>query len=128
MSSVQLRLMCLLLPDDNPDDHVITVDINTDKTIASLKNKIKDRYPRTLADVDVYSLVLWKCSFPAEKSLQEVLKTIHFDANDTRLHRLDPRSRIFEYFGTTGLHTKTVHILIEVPDHGEMMSVSPFQC
>jgi len=73
MSVNKLRLMCLVWPDDKPNDHIVQVKIDDDDTVAALKELIKDKYARRLHDVDSPDLVLWKCSISADDKLQETL-------------------------------------------------------
>ena len=47
MSGVKLRLMCLVWPDDKPDEHIVQVNIDDDDTVASLKDMIKDIHKNT---------------------------------------------------------------------------------
>ena len=66
MSSAKLRLMCLIWPDDRPDQHIVPVKIDDDETVGDLKELIKDGYAPKLDKVDACDLVLWKCSSPAD--------------------------------------------------------------
>jgi len=114
MSGMKSKLLCLVWPDDKPDEHTVQVKIDDGDTVATLKDMIKDKHAHSLAHVDARDLVLWKCSIPADGNLQKTLKTIRFDATDTRLHRLPPASEISELFGTV-LPRKTIHVLVELP-------------
>jgi len=118
MSGEKLRLMCLVWPDDKPDEHIVEVEVNNDRTVAALKKLIKDEYAPRLDKIAAPDLILWKCSIPADDNLQETLNSIHFDAADTRLHRLPPASLLTKHFAT-GLSPETIHILVEVSALGE---------
>ena len=118
MSGAKLRLTCLVWPDDNPDEHLVEIKIDDDETVMFLKKLIKDEHAHSLAHVDARDLILWKCSIPANDNLRKTLKTIRFDIPDTRLHRLPPASLLSKHFAT-GLSPETIHILVEVPAHGE---------
>jgi len=118
MPGVKLRLTCLVLPNDKPDERLAEVKIDDDETIMFLKKSIKDEYAHRFHNVDAPDLVLWKCYIPADENLQETLNTVHFDATDTRLHRLPPTSLLSKHFAT-GLSPEAIHILVEVPDKGE---------
>lgn len=118
MSGAKLRLTCLVWPDDNPDEHLVEIKIDDDETVMFLKKLIKDEHAHSLAHVDARDLILLKCSIPADDNLWKTLKTIHFDIPDTRLHRLPPASLLSKHFAT-GLSPETIHILVEVPAHGE---------
>jgi hypothetical protein len=114
MSGKKLRLMCLVWPDDNPNEHIVVVKINNDDTVAELKELIKPKYASRLHEVDACDLVLWKCSIPADDNSQHTLNTVRFDATDTRLHHLPAASLLSEYFAAD-LSPRTIHILVEVP-------------
>ena len=75
--------MCLVWPDDKPDEHSVKVKINHDRTVAALKKLIKAEYAHRLHNIDAPDLVLWKCSgLPNDDSLEHTLKTIWFDGSD----------------------------------------------
>jgi hypothetical protein len=101
MSGKTLRLMCIVWPDDKPNDHIVQVKIDDDDTVAALKELIKDKYARRLHDIDSPDLVIWKCSIPADDRLQETLNTIRF-----------------QHFAI-GLSPETIHVLVEIPALGE---------
>jgi len=121
MSGVKFRLMCLVWPDDKPDEHTVQVKIDEDDTVATLKDMIKDKYARRLHNVDAPDLVLWKCSgLPDDDNLEQTLKTLWFDGSDNRLVRLaSARRQISQYFRDTDLSKEPIHILVEVPALGE---------
>jgi len=125
MSVKKLCLVCLISPDDKPDEHLFVVKMNDDDTVSQLKKLIKDDYPHRLRNVDAPDLVLWKCSIPDDNDLQKTLETIRFEVPDARLCHLRPSSKISEYFATT-LPGKTIHILVEVPALGEYAQTSGF--
>ena len=118
MSGKTLRLMCIVWPDDKPNDHIVQVKIDDDDTVAALKELIKDKYARRLHDIDSPDLVIWKCSIPADDKLQETLNTIRFHTTDTRVHRLPPASLLSKHFAI-GLSPETIHVLVEIPALGE---------
>jgi len=66
MSGAKLRLMCLVWPDDKPNDHIVQVKIDDDDTVAALKDMIKLKHAPILDKVAARDLVLWKCSIPAD--------------------------------------------------------------
>ncbi|KXN89199.1 hypothetical protein AN958_05902 [Leucoagaricus sp. SymC.cos] len=114
MSVEKLRLTCLVWPDDKPDEHMVEVELDNNRTVMALKKLIKDKHAPSLAHVDACDLVLWKCSIPADDNLQKTLETTRFDVSDARLDRLPPASKISKHF-TTNLPDETIHILVEVP-------------
>ena len=117
--SEKLKLICLLWPDNKPDQHTVQVEIDINETIMLLKELIKDKHAHHLADVDARDLVLWKCSIPMDDNLKETLTNIRFDGTDPSVQRLQlAGSEISEHFATTLLR-KTVHILVELPAPGE---------
>ena len=50
--------MYLLWPDDNPDEHIVEVQIYEHDTVASLKYMIIENHANTLAHVDPHDVVL----------------------------------------------------------------------
>lgn len=122
MSGTKLQLLCLVWPDNIPGpavQHIFEVEIDDGSTVASLKKSIKLENFHALADVDARNLVLWKCSIPTDDNLDNSLKTIRFDqADNDRLCRLLPPYLISEVFKAP-LLSKTIHILVELPNYGE---------
>ena len=57
MYGAKLKLMCLVWPDDKPDEHISPVKIDDDDTVADLKGMIKDKYARRLHNIDAPDLV-----------------------------------------------------------------------
>jgi hypothetical protein len=114
--------MCLVWPDDKPDEHIVQVKIDNNDTVAGLKKLIKDEHASMLGKVDSRDLVLWKCSgLPNDDNLEQTLKTIRFDDSDVvRLVRLNKAvQRISQLFGDEDLSKEPIHILVEVPALGE---------
>jgi len=110
--------MCLVWPDNKPDEHIVEVKIDDDDTVAALKESIKAKHAPMLDKVAARDLVLWKCSLSANDKLQETLNTVRYDDADTRLRRLPPASLLSKHFAT-GLSPETIHILVEIPSLGE---------
>jgi hypothetical protein len=121
MSGAKLKLMCLVWPDDKPDEHIVPVKIGGGDTVARLKRLIKDEHAQKLDEVAACDLVLWKCSgLPDDDNLEPTLKTIRFDGSDDRLVRLNKAlRRISQLFGDEYLSKEPIHILVEVPVLGE---------
>jgi hypothetical protein len=121
MSVEKLRLTCLVWPDDKPDEHIVEVELDNNRTVASLKDMIKDKYARRLHNVDAPDLFLWKCSgLPDDDNLEQTLKTLRFDGSDDRLVRLaSARRQISQYFGNEDLSKEPIHILVHLPALGE---------
>ena len=114
-----MRLTCLVWPDDKPDEHLVEVEVEKNRTLMFLKKLIKDEHAHSLAHVDARDLVLWKCSIPDDLKLQDTLNGIHFDGTNPSVHRLGPlTSEISEHFPTI-LPRRTIHILVEAPAPGE---------
>ena len=100
--SEKLKLICLLWPDNKPDQHTVQVEIDINETIMLLKELIKDKHAHHLADVDARDLVLWKCSIPMDDNLKETLTNIRFDGTDPSVQRLQlAGAEISEHFATT---------------------------
>jgi len=121
MSAKKLRLTCLVWPDDKPDDHTVEVELDNNRTVAFLKDTIKNKHAQYFANVDSRNLVLWKCSgLPDDDNLEETLKTLQFDGSDDRLVLLaSARQQISQYFGDQDLSKEPIHILAELPALGE---------
>ncbi|KAH9967022.1 hypothetical protein BGW80DRAFT_1447570, partial [Lactifluus volemus] len=117
MSGAKLKLMCLVWPDDKPDEHIVPVKIGGGDTVARLKRLIKDEHAQKLDEVAACDLILWKCSgLPDDDNLEPTLKTIRFDGSDDRLVRLNKAlRRISQLFGDEYLSKEPIHILVEVP-------------
>ena len=117
MSVEKLRLMCLVWPDDKPDEHIVEVELDNGRTIAFLKQSIRDKHAHSLAHVEARDLVLWKCSgLPDDDNLEQTLKTLQFNGSDGRLDRLTyARRPISQYFRDEDLSKEPIHILVEVP-------------
>jgi hypothetical protein len=113
--------MCLVWPDDKPDEHIVQVEIDNNDTVADLKKLIKDEHASMLSKVASRDLVLWKCSgLPDDDNLEQTLKTIRFDGSDVRLVRLNKAlQRISQFFRDEDLSKEPIHILVEVPALGE---------
>jgi len=80
MSVEKLRLMCLVWP--NKPDHVVEVELDNNRTVAILKDMIKDKHAHSLADVDSHDFVLWKSSsLPGDDNLEQTLKSFQLDGS-----------------------------------------------
>jgi len=121
MSGVKLRLMCLVWPDDKPDEHTVQVKIDDDDTVATLKDMIKDKHAPMLDKVAARDLALWKCSgLPDDDNLEQTLKTLRLDGSDDRLVRLtSARRQISQHFKDEDLSKEPIHILVKVPPLGQ---------
>jgi hypothetical protein len=118
MSVEKLRLICLVWPDDKPDEHTVELEIDNNQTVAFLKRMIKEDL--SLDDVDHQNLVLRKCScLPDDDNLAQTLKTLQFDDSDGRLVRLSAVRQISQYFGDQDFSKEPIHILVELPALGE---------
>ena len=118
-SEEKLRLTCLVWPDDKPNEQLVEVELDNNRTVMFLKKLIKDEHTHSLAHVDARDLVLWKCSIPDDLNLKENLNNLHFDGTDLSVHRLGPlTSESSEHFPTI-LPRRTIHILVEVPALGD---------
>ena len=116
MSSSKFRLLCLVLPDDDPDAHTFRVEVDHDEIVATLKELIKVKHAPNLAHVPAHNLVLWKCAGLPEDDLEQTLKSIQFDGSDDRLIILNKgRQQISQFFGSEDLSKEPIHILVQVP-------------
>jgi hypothetical protein len=117
--SEKLKLICLVWPVNEPDEHTVQVEIDVNETIMLLKKLIKDEHAPSLAHVAANDLTLWMCKIPVDDNLSETLTNIRFDGTDPSVQRLRPASsEISEHFATT-LPRRTIHILVELPTPGE---------
>ena len=107
------RVMCLVWPDDKPDEHIIEVELDNNRTVAFIKDIIEDKHAHSLAEV--------KCScLPDDNNLEQTLKTLQFDGSDDRLVRLaSARRQISQYFADQDLSKEPINILVELPALGE---------
>jgi len=63
MSVEKLRLMCLVWPDVKPklpNDHIEDVELDSNRTVASLRKLIRQEYAPRLDKVAASDLVLWE--------------------------------------------------------------------
>ena len=111
--------MCLVWPDDKPNDHIVDVKIDNDDTVAALKELIKLKYAPKLDKVAASDLVLWKCSIPDNDYLKRTLNAIYFDGTDPSVERLARLTSPLSKYFATPLPLETIHILVEVPVLGE---------
>ena len=113
-----MYLMCLVWPDDKPDEHIVQVKIDDDDTVSesSLKGKIREEHAPMLDKVAARDLVLWKCSgLPDDDNLEQTLKTLQFDGSDNHLVRLNSARRLIsQIFEDINLSKEPIHILVEV--------------
>jgi hypothetical protein len=122
---MKLKLMCLVWPDDQPDEHIVSVKIDDNDTVADLKKLIKDEYAPKLDKVAAPDLVLWKCSgLPDDDNLEQNLKTLQFDGSDVVcLVRLaSARQQISQHFENKNLSKEPIHVLVELPPLSECVT------
>ncbi|KDR72787.1 hypothetical protein GALMADRAFT_252049 [Galerina marginata CBS 339.88] len=115
MPGDNIRLACLVLPDDKPNEHLFEVKIDDDESVMSLKKMVKDECAHRLRNVNVGDLVLWKCSIPDDPNLKETLNTIHFDGTHPSVKRMLPLTWTLSQHFPEILPRTTIHILVEVP-------------
>ncbi|TDL27678.1 hypothetical protein BD410DRAFT_324833 [Rickenella mellea] len=59
------KVWCLLLsPDKTPIGRPLSVEVSPNDIVAKLKEKIKEKKPNRLQDVDPDELAVWKCKEP----------------------------------------------------------------
>ncbi|KDR69875.1 hypothetical protein GALMADRAFT_255724 [Galerina marginata CBS 339.88] len=117
MAVEKLRLTYLLWPDDNPNEHVVVLYVDSNKIISSLKTLIKQDEFHRLAHVESRDLVLWKCSgLSDDDDLGPTLESVRFDGSDHRLVRLsNVHHKISQHFGDGDISNEPFDILVEVP-------------
>ena len=57
---MKLKILCLLLPNDDPSRHPFSVSIGNDQTVDDLKDAIKLKKANDLKDIDADNLILFK--------------------------------------------------------------------
>jgi hypothetical protein len=120
MSVRKLRLVCLIWPNDDPDEHIVVVEVDNNQPVAFVKELIKLKHAPVLDELASYDLVLWKCSgLPDDDNLEESLKTLQFNGVDDRLVHLNARLQISQYLGNKDLSKEPIHILVQLPALGE---------
>ena len=119
ISSKKLRLMCLVWPNANPNEHIVNIEINNDKTVSALKKLIKLEHARRLHEVDACDLVLWKCSISDDDHLKETLNAIRFDVSDPSVQQLVPVTLLLSEHFVAGLSLLAIHIVVREPPLGE---------
>ncbi|CAG8688798.1 8319_t:CDS:1, partial [Racocetra persica] len=94
--SINLTLNCWVLG-ENPHENTFHVFVNTNEgnTIGLLKELIKEKQPRTFANVDSKDLKLWKVDIPLNN-----LNTVDtkFGANNKGVKKSSPLDEISEIF------------------------------
>ena len=98
----------LIWPDDKPDQHIVEVKLDSDRTVAFLKELIKNEHSHRFHDVDARDLVLWRCSIPADDNLKNALNAICFDGVAPDLLCLPAASLLSNHFAT-GLSRNHLH-------------------
>jgi Crinkler effector protein N-terminal domain len=92
MSGTTSNLLCLVWPDNNPNDHIVEVEIDDNRTVAGLRRMIKDDHANAFARRRSLRLRPVEVEFPrsetipSDDNLQKTLMTIHFDVLHSRLH------------------------------------------
>ena len=87
--------MCLVLPDDKLDEHIVKVELDSDQTVTFLKKLIKAEKARRLHNVDAQDLALWKCAISADDNLANTLNAIRFDRTAADLLHL-PQTQLLD--------------------------------
>jgi hypothetical protein len=99
---------------DDEFSRVFEVKMGRERSVAALKEAIKEKKSQAFRDVDADSLVLWKVSAPFNRSLKgnvEQLNLIHDES-------LQPPDVLLDVF-PSGLEKRTVHVVVERPPAGE---------
>jgi Crinkler effector protein N-terminal domain len=103
-----LELNCLVLGDD--PTHTFQVEIEETKTVAALKDAIKNKNKPAFDCLTAHSLVLWKVSIAVDDSLNENLHDLDL-GGEKPLPPLDELSEVF----SDSLARKHLHILVQPP-------------
>lgn len=108
-----MKLLCYVRG-DNPR-YTFIVNINEDKTVSELKDTIKEKKRPNFDDIPADSLSLWKASVPINRDLKECVEALNLVDEDS-LYSHEILSDIF----SSGLEEKSVHIIVERPNSGEL--------
>jgi hypothetical protein len=103
-----LQLNCLVLGE--PRSRIFSVEIVQAKTVADLKDAVKEKKRPTFDHLPADALVLWKISTPIDESLQESLGKLDFVDRNSLL----PEEALSEVLLGT-LPQKNLHIIIGRP-------------
>jgi hypothetical protein len=105
-----LELNCLVLGDG--PNHIFQVEIARTKTVAALKEAIKEEKKQAFRDVDADSLKLWAVSIPVDASFE--VNVTNFDIDEQFLSPLDELSAVL---GSPA--RKHLHIVVQALRNGE---------
>jgi hypothetical protein len=98
---------------DDPS-HVFQVEIEKTKTVAALKDAIKDKKTHTFRDVDADSLDLWVASIPFDSNLNGNVNHVNL-VEERSLSPVDRSSKVFSDEPSEGC----LHIILQPSHPGE---------
>jgi hypothetical protein len=125
MSTNLFRINCVLHDDEDPRQHLFTVEIDPTSIVGQLKYLIKAKtLPK--ADFTADELILWRVSIPAaDEHLATRLKEIRLDGSDSDVTMLFPCQLLSDAFsGEDRLAVGNVHVLVQQPGNGECLRLS----
>jgi hypothetical protein len=110
-----MLLNCLVHGETPPVDCVFTVEVAKSKTVAILKDVIKEKQQPTFNHISADQLSLWKVSLPLDNSVDKVLKQLVLEDNITKgVQKLLPAKKISSYF-TDEPTEEHLHVIVEPP-------------
>jgi hypothetical protein len=110
-----MLLNCLIHGENPAVDRVFTVEVVKSKTVAILKDMIKEKQQPESNHICATQLSLWKVSLPLDSSVDKVLKQLVLEDNITKgIQKLLPAKKLSSYF-TDEPADEHLHIIIEPP-------------
>jgi hypothetical protein len=125
MSTNILEINCLLHDDEDPQEHLFSIEVEPSCSVTKLKDLIKaKKLPK--ADFTADELILWQVSIPhTSENLAARLKEIRLDDSDNTVRRLAPALRLSSFFSDEHpLVDGNVHVLVQQPVSGESLRSS----
>jgi hypothetical protein len=110
-----MLLNCLIHDKTPPVDRVFTIEVAKSKTVAILKDVIKEKKPSNFRSIDANELDLWKVLLPLDSSVDKVLKQLVLEDNVTKcIQKLLPAKKLSCYF-TDKLAEQHIHVIVQPP-------------
>lgn len=110
-----MLLNCLVHGETPPVDRVFTVEVAKSKTVAILRDVIREKKPNNFRSVDADQLSLWKVSFPLDCCVDKVLKQLVLEDSVTKgIQKLLPAKKLSSYFSDEPAE-EHLHVIVESP-------------
>ena len=105
---------------DDDHKHTFEVKIGMNDSVATLKERIKEKADQTFHDMDAKSLVLWNENIPLDEHLKEAVNRLGLD-DEKSLYPATKMSKLFPKQPEDGL----IHIVVKQGDYFRLI-VSPY--